>query len=344
MRKNRLQLAMILKRTALLALGTIFLCSISVWAAPAPAFFANPICEQADPWFLQYQGHYLACFSETNHAISVQMSDRLTALGKKHIVWTTPPIGPTSDEAWAPELHLLDGRWYIYFAADDGENKNHRMFVLAGKTSDPLGEYSSPVELQTEGWAIDGTILANHSGERFFVWSGWAGCSDGQQNLYISRMASPVELAGSRVLLTTPDQPWERQGMPICEGPQILTRGGKTFIVYSASASWTADYCLAMLVHEGGDLTDATAWQKTAPIFTSNEHAWGVGHCGFLQTPEGENWLFYHAKTSRRAGWTDREVRAQPYSWTHDGMPKLNAPVPRHRPLWRTSADLEKAS
>jgi hypothetical protein len=67
---------------------------------------------------------------------------RLTSLGRKHIVWRAPDRGPVSREVWAPELHFLDGKWHIYFAASDGKNENHLAYVLVSEDSDPLGKYT----------------------------------------------------------------------------------------------------------------------------------------------------------------------------------------------------------
>lgn len=250
------------------------------------------------------------------------------ASAPRHRVWAPPRRGPMSRNLWAPELHRLDGRCYIYFAADDGRNANHRMWVLAANSDDPTGAYTLSGQLETGGWAIDGTVLSAGPGERLLVWSGWPAKRNGQQNLYLARMNSPFELSGPRVLLTSPDHAWERRGLPICEAPQILQRNGRTFIVYSASGSWTEDYCLALLTHTGGDFTDPSAWRKTGPIFCKNEHALGVGHCGFVTTPDArEHWILYHAKTSRKPGWSDREVRAQRFTWSSAGVPIFGAPV-----------------
>ena len=57
-------------------------------------------------------------------------------------VWTPPANTSYSKELWAPELMYLQGRWYIYFAASDGNNVNHRMYVLEGNTQDPQGGYT----------------------------------------------------------------------------------------------------------------------------------------------------------------------------------------------------------
>lgn len=290
-------------------------------------------------------GKYYYCES-TAAGIFLRVADDFLAMGKspRVCVWKPARKGPASQNVWAPELHVIDGKCYIYFAADDGNNANHRMFVLVAETDDVLGRYRLAARLDTGGWAIDGTVFKDDRGASYFVWSGWPGRVDGQQNLYISRMAGPLSLIGPRVLIARPDQSWERKGMPICEGPQVLRRGGKTCIVYSASASWTADYCLGMLVNNGGDAMNPNSWTKTGQVFGRNEHAWGVGHCGFLETPQGEDWIFYHAKTLHRPGWGDREVRAQSFVWDHRGLPLLGEPAPRNRLVQRRLATVSSIS
>jgi GH43 family beta-xylosidase len=283
-----------------------------------------------DPHILVHAGRYHYCES-TPHGVFVRSAGHLLELGKveTHRVWAPPATGPFSRNLWAPEIHRIDGRFHIYFAADDGVNAHHRMWVLAAKTDDPAGPYVLIGGLETEGWAIDGTVLRDVFGNRVFVWSGWPGKRNGRQNLYMARMKSPLELTGPRVLLTRPEQPWECLGMPICEGPQVLQREGRTFIVYSASGSWTQDYCLGLLEHTGGDFLNPSSWRKVGAVFSKNNHACGVGHCTFVSTPDGgADWLIYHAKTSRRRGWSDREVRAQAFTWNSDGSPCFGAPLP----------------
>ena len=125
--------------------------------------------------------------------------------------------------------------------------------------------------------------------------------------------------------------------MPICEGPQVLRRNGNTFVVYSASGSWTADYCLGMMVLEDGlDPMVASNWSQGGQVFARNAFACGVGHCGFVSSKDGEeDWLIYHAKTLEKNGWEDREVRAQPFRWNKRGWPVFGEPVDPFQPLVR---------
>src|SRR5262245_25573738 len=96
-------------------------------------------------------------------------------------VWTAPARGSNSDNVWAPELQLIDGKWFMYCSADNGRNENHRMWVLESEGSDPLGKYRCRGRLETGGWAIDGTVMTLDDGRKYFLWSGWPGKRNGRQ-------------------------------------------------------------------------------------------------------------------------------------------------------------------
>lgn len=300
----------------------------------------NPILppHTADPWMIFHEGFYYYCQS-ANGDTGVRIRRSASIAGIAHdegiVVWTAPAHGMNSREVWAPELHFIDGKWFIYYAADDGDNLNHRMWVLESESPDPLGAYVCRGRLETDGWAIDGTPLVLNDGRKFFVWSGWRGQENGQQNLYIAPMSNGYTLSGPRVLICEPDQQWERIAMAICEGPQVLQNGGKTFIVYSASGSWTEDYCLGLLTNEDGDLLNPAAWHKrSTPVFKKTEQVWGLGHCSFVKSPcRTQDFIIYHAKSSRKEGWGDRDVHAKEFVWTTEGLPDFGTPTPRGRTL-----------
>jgi GH43 family beta-xylosidase len=289
----------------------------------------------ADPWMIFHQGWYYFCESRNHSTLHVRKARNILDIGADEgvLIWTPPAQGPHSKGVWAPELHFIEGKWFIYFAADDGQNEKHRMWVLESVTTDPQGEYILRGQLATDGWAIDGTIL-KVAGKLNFVWSGWPGHGDGRQNIYIAPMSNPWTISGARVKIAEPEHGWECVAMPICEGPQILQRDGRVFVVYSASGSWTEDYCLGMLELTGDDVLNPGHWTKVGPVFQKNEHLWGVGHCSFVQTPcQTEDWIVYHAKTDRAHGWLDRRVHAQRFNWKADGRPDFGAPAPARRAI-----------
>jgi uncharacterized sulfatase len=306
--------------------------------------FVNPIGEGADPWVVRdaNSDRYLWCLSEGNRAIAIQTSDRLTSLGRKHIVWQAPDTGPYSREVWAPELHYLDDRWHIYFAASDGRNENHLAYVLKSRTSDPLSEYDLHGPLATgdgqDGrspniWAIDMTVLP-HQGKRYAVWSGWDRPGSDQQYLYIAEMKSATELAGPRVrLCRNDDYLWERTepnegARGLNEGPQVLQRNGRTFVVYSCGASWLPTYKLGLLSLDGDNPLDADAWTKSeSPVFAGTNATYGVGHSCFVKSANGRQWWHvYHAKRDRNPGWR-RAIHVQPMRFGRAGKPIFGQPV-----------------
>lgn len=277
-------------------------------------------------------GYYYYVESRQKRHIYIRRARTIASIGDDPgvCVWSAPLRGRNSDNVWAPELHLIDGRWFIYYAADDGENDNHRMWVLEREAQDPRGKYTCRGCLDTDGWAIDGTVLSLENGRRYFVWSGWPGRRNGQQNLYIAAMSNPATLTGSRVLIAEPDQAWERVEMPICEGPQVLRRNGDLFVVYSASGSWTPDYCLGLLHNRNQNVLDRASWAKHGPVFRKTEQVWGVGHCSFVKSLcQTEDWIVYHSKSSLKPGWDDRDVHAKRFEWDSQGFPDFGVPPPR---------------
>ncbi|UJF31883.1 family 43 glycosylhydrolase [Paenibacillus hexagrammi] len=301
--------------------------------------FRNPIVPvgsdagSADPSVVFKDGYYYYVKSDKDSAIQVAKAKRLQDIGTSpRVTVYTPPSGTMySKELWAPELTYLDGKWYIYVAADDGNNNNHRMYVLESDTQDPQGTYTFKGKIadSTNKWAIDGTVLVKADNTKYFVWSGWEGDTNVRQNIYIAPMSNPWTISGPRVMISTPDQAWELNGTPnINEGPEVLSKDGKTFIVYSASGSWTDDYNLGMLTNTDGDVLNASSWTKSGPVFSKTASAFGPGHNSFTKSPDGtEDWIVYHADKNSGGSWGNRSVRAQKFTWNADGTPNFGTPA-----------------
>lgn len=231
---------------------------------------------------------------------------------------------------WAPELQWINGKWYIYYTKDDGNNDNHRMYVLESTGTDPAGPYTDKGKIavpNNDKWAIDGSVLQKEDGSLYFIWSGWPGDINGQQNLYIAPMSNPYTISGERVLISEPTYLWERSGMPINEGPQPYTKNGKYFVTYSASGSWTDDYCLGLISNKDGDLLNPGSWVKSKrPVFVKSETAYGPGHHCLVEGPNGECYNVYHANHSSGTGWDGRSIRVQNFSWDENDQPVFGNP------------------
>ncbi len=286
-----------------------------------------------DPWVIADQGHLYYCtVDRQKQKILVARFSKLSEMASAELVQVWPgQQGATPEfvEIWSPELQLIEGKWYIYFALYNAKDGGERLYVLEGISGQPQGEYKFLGQLQipTDRWAIDGSVLRTDASELYFIWSGWEGFTNASQNIYIARMRDPATIISDRVCISRPEHDWEKQGYPhVNEGPQALVRQGRIFIIYSASGSWTDDYCLGQLTYLGGDPLDPAAWRKeAAPVFSKTDTIFGPGHASFVEI-EGQDFIVYHAARCSQAGWA-RQIRAKPFSWNEDGSPNFGQPM-----------------
>jgi GH43 family beta-xylosidase len=301
----------------------VVLFSVS-FAGPARA--AQTSLRASDPSVIRVGGTYTSVQSAGNAILVRQASSPAgLAAAASHQVWSDPR---NLGEVWAPEISLDGGRYYIHFSA--GRASAHRMYVISSTAA--AGGYTSEtqVALPDNKWAIDGTMFV-YNGQRYFVWSGWAGDTNVEQNLYLARMSSPSAATGARYVISQPRESWERVvGNPfINESPEaIKDPDGRLHITYSANGSWTEQYCIADLrLRAGGDPTYVWDWYKSnGCIFGSNRatmmagwdptlYANGPGHHSFVllngdintSPPAGASFpLMYHAVP-----------KGTPYAWAN---------------------------
>ncbi|WP_375422911.1 family 43 glycosylhydrolase [uncultured Friedmanniella sp.] len=306
----------------------------------AEATFANPVLGRgADPFLTVVDGRYYYVQSTSDgKGVSLRSSTSLATLGDatRKRVFSGGKDGAPCCEWWAPELHKIGSRWYIYVAADDGDNNHHRSYVLESDTVDGPYRFAGRLELPGDRWAIDATVFSVADGTSYVVWSGWPGDDNGQQNLYLAELASPTRTRGPALLLSEPRLDWETSagtvGVLVNEGPAALVRDGKVYLSYSGSGCWTPDYALGLLTADAGaDLTKAASWQKSPqPVFTGGDESgeYGTGHNSFFTSPDGsQTWFAYHAVTTPAGSCgPDRQVYAQPLTFAADGTPQFGVP------------------
>lgn len=341
------------------ALAVGFMLASSLQAAP-PAFFSNPLFDGGDPWVTRVDGVYYYAAANCGAAdICIKRSVALSGLAKAPWigVWNHAKANdPNGSEIWAPELHRLDGRWYLYYAADDGDNDHHRLFVLvADRPQGPFkeadtGQPHGRLATSDDHWAIDPDVFSAADGRRYLTWS----CTDYAdsrfpQRLCLAPLRDPLHVAGPTVVLSTPTEAWETRGKPIQEGPVGYTRAGRSYITYSASASWIAnDYAVGLLaLAPGGSPLRPSAWTKSGPIFDHHGSVYGPGSVVFVASPDGRQWWnLYHAieRLDCDPAYRCRDIRMQPMRFDADGAPQLGLPIAAGTPLPLPSGDADAAA
>ena len=300
------------------------------------------ILQRADPYILRHtdgQYYFTATVPEYDRLV-LRRSSTLAGLANapETEIWHKHESGVQSEHIWAPELHFLDGKWYIYYSASDKDDIwALRPYVLVCEDRDPvtgrwteLGKMKRADEdpFSFEDFSLDATVFENH-GKRYYVWAEKVGTGKKISNLYIAEMEQPDKLRTVQVLLTGPDYDWERVGFWVNEGPAAIKRDGKIFLTYSASETGI-DYCVGMLsIDENEDLLDPRKWKKERyPVLKTDAslQIYGPGHNSFTVDEEGNDIMVYHARTEAEITGDplynpNRHTQLMKVQWSEDGRP-----------------------
>ena len=306
----------------------------------------NPLIQQrADPQvFRQGSGYFYftATVPEYDRVI-LRGAPTIAGLATapETVIWRKHDTGVMAAHIWAPELHRIGGKWYVYFTAGRSDDIwAIRLYVLENTGPDPLrGPWVEKGQLKTafESFTLDATTF-EHRGQRYLVWAQRPLEPKGAgTDIYIARLKNPWTIEGPQVSISSPTLEWETRGFKVNEAPAVIARNDRVFITYSASAT-DANYCMGLLsAPAGAELVDAKSWTKSpGPVFVSSEKngQYGPGHNSFVRAEDGKTDLIvYHARNYAQIKGDplhdpNRHTRVQPFTWRADGTPDFGEPVP----------------
>ncbi|WP_172249628.1 glycoside hydrolase family 43 protein [Saccharibacillus deserti] len=308
--------------------------------------YRNPLIEQrADPFICKHDDGYYYFMGSVPEYDRLELRRARTIEGLREaepkVIWTKREKGPMSANIWAPELHRIDGKWYVYFAAAHTTETNeglfdHRMYALENESENPLdGTWTEKGQIVTawESFALDATSF-EHGGSHYYVWAQKDPAIPGNSNLYLSEMENGWTLKGPQVMISQPEYDWERIGFSVNEGAAVLKRGGRIWITFSGSAT-DHHYCMGLLyADEDADLLSPASWTKLdRPVFATSEEngQYGPGHNCFTVGANGEDLLVYHARSYKKIEGDplydpNRHARVKSFGWTEAGMPDFGVP------------------
>lgn len=314
---------------------------------PGPSSSLSPaqnpvVLQRADAQISRHASgqYYMSASVPEYDRLIIRRSSTIAGLAttEERVIWRRPTQGKMGGHIWAPEVHEIDGRWYMYFAAGDaGERFRIRTYALQCLGSDPMSdpwELLGQVQMPWDTFNLDSTVFS-HKGVRYLLWAQTEPGIQTNSNLYMAPMATPTTLSRPPVRLTVPTFPWEIQGFKVAEGAAVLARNGRLFMTYSASAT-DARYCLGLLTADAdADIMRAESWTKSQePVFVTNEATgvYGPGHNSFTVDEQGRDIMVYHGRDYRQITGDplydpNRHTRVQRIYYRADGTPDFGVPV-----------------
>lgn len=303
----------------------------------------NPLIQKrADPWMYKHSDGYYYFTATVPEYDRIELRRATTIPGLSSasatVIWQKHSSGIMGAHIWAPELHFIDSKWYIYFAAGSTSNVwAIRIFVLENTSNNPLtGTWVEKGEVtpSVNAFSLDAHYF-EHNATRYLAFAKADASVNSESCLFIATLSNPWTYSSTPVRISKPDLTWERAGIPVNEGPAVLKRNGKIFIVYSA-AKTDASYCMGMLTaSDTSNLLDPASWSKSStPVFQSSSanSQFGPGHCSFTVSPDSsDNIVVYHARNFQNISGDplndpNRHTRIQQFTWTNN-IPTFGIPL-----------------
>lgn len=256
---------------------------------PAPVEHRVPL---GDPFILTWQEKYYAYGTSSPNGIVVYVSDDLKN-------WTVPAGVPNGlalhkDDVyadrwfWAPEVYAINGKFYMYFSADE--------HICVSTSDSPLGPFKQEVQkpmLETEK-SIDNSLFIDDDGTPYLFWVRF---NDGN-NVWVAQLEKNLTDLKPETMrhCIHVSQPWEEIWPRVNEGPFVIKRNGVYFMTYSANSYESQMYGVGVATATN----IAGPWTKYTnnPILQKPGNLIGVGHHALFIDKDGKLRIVFHAHNS----------------------------------------------
>jgi beta-xylosidase len=191
---------------------------------------------------------------------------------------------------WAPAITQKDGRYFLFFGANDIQNNNEKGGIgiaVANKPQGPFTDYlGKPLidKIINGAQPIDQFVFKDSNGQYYIIYGGWKHCNIAKLKNDFTGLI-PFE-DGSIFKSITPEG--------YVEGPVMFKRKGKYYFMWS-EGGWTGpDYRVAYAI---GD-SPLGPFKRIATILKQDPTvATGAGHHSVINIPGTDEWyIIYHRR------------------------------------------------
>lgn len=226
---------------------------------------------------------------------------------------------------WAPAVTEKDGKYYIFFGANDIQNNNEKGGIgvaVSDKPEGPFKDYlGKPLidQIINKAQPIDQFVFRDDNGQYYMIYGGWGQCNIVKLKNDFTGV-EPFE-DGVTYKKITPEG--------YVEGPVMFKRKGKYYFMWS-EGGWTGpDYRVAYAIGDppfGPFKRIGTILKQDPSIAT------GAGHHSVINVPGTDEWyIVYHRRplTETDANhrvmcidkmYFDKDGNIQPVKITNEGV------------------------
>lgn len=340
-------------RTIFGPLALLLLCLWTSAFGQQSATYTNPVMagDYPDPSVIRVGSDYWAMVTTGGWAphFSILHSTDLVNWRVAGAVFQKPPAW-VKDDFWAPEIIEDRGRFFVFYTArrNDGAKKRGTLCVAVATAAAPAGPYTDHgalvCQISERGGvgSIDAFFIRDEEGEPYLIWKADGNDAEPDQptSIFAQKLsADGTKLLGKRKEILRNTEPWEKH---VTEGSFIIRRNGWFYHFYSGNACCGRGCDYALGVARSRKLLGP--WEKNPanPILDDNA-AWQCpGHGSIVTTPDGRDFLLYHAYRKRSDAFSiGRAALLDEVKWGESGWPTINE---GRGPSGTAPAPLEKAA
>jgi hypothetical protein len=231
-------------------------------------------------------------------------------------VLTVATVSWAHKAVWAPAPVQRNGKYYLYFAANDIQSDSELGGIGVAVADRPEGPYVDAIgkpligRFHNGAQPIDQDVHIDDDGQAYMYYGGWGHSNVVKLNADMTSLGTFAD--GTQFKEITPQN--------YVEGPQMFKRGGKYYLMWS-EGGWTGpNYAVSYAMSDSptGPFTrlDRVLSQDAAV-------ARGSGHNAVLNIPGTDTWyIFYHRRPLNLTDANQRQVSYDRMYFRADGTIK----------------------
>ncbi len=215
---------------------------------------------------------------------------------------------------WAPAVTEKDGRYYLFFGANDIQNNNEKGGIGVAVADNPAGPFEDYLgkplidQIINRAQPIDQFVFRDDDGTYYMIYGGWGQCNIVKLKNDFTGLV-PFD-DGAIYKRITPEG--------YVEGPVMFKRKGKYYFMWS-EGGWTGpDYRVAYAIGN----TPFGPFKRIATILKQDTSiATGAGHHSVINVPGTDEWyIVYHRRPLGETDANHRVMCIDKMYFDKDGM------------------------
>lgn len=257
---------------------------------PEPKIAKVPL---GDPFIMLWEDTYYAYGTYLNDGIAVFVSDDL-------LTWSIPEgadrglalnkMDVWADRwFWAPEVYHVNGKFYMYYSADE--------HICVATSDNPLGPFTQDVykPMIEDEKCIDNSLFIDDDGKPYLFFDRF---NDGL-NVWMAELEDDLTTIKTETMTKciNVSQAWEEVWPRVNEGAFVIKHDGTYYMTYSANSYESQFYGIG--VATASDIRGPWVKYENNPVYQKPGDLVGVGHSALFTDKDGNLRKVFHAHNSQ---------------------------------------------